>query len=85
MTPVMRRTLIAVAADMLDSKASHRSVARRALVSYSGWLPLVCQVTTHSIVTVVSRLVIGFIRSNRDFDAGAWTPDAGEVVEVVDY
>jgi len=49
MTPVMRRTLIAVAADMLDSKASHRLGARRALVSDSGWLPLVCQVTAHSM------------------------------------
>jgi hypothetical protein len=49
MTPVMRRTLIAVAADMLDSKASHRLGARRALVSDSGWLPLVCQVTTHAM------------------------------------
>lgn len=49
MTPVMRRTLIDVAANMLDSKATYRLGARRALVRDSGLLPLICQVTTHAL------------------------------------
>jgi hypothetical protein len=49
MTPVMRRTVIEVAADMLDSKASYRLGARRALVRDSGLLLLVCHLTTDPI------------------------------------
>lgn len=49
MTPDMRQTLVTVAANMLNSKAHYRSGARRALISDSGWLPLVCQVTTHAM------------------------------------
>jgi len=49
MTPEMRQTLITVAADMLNSKAHYRLGARRALISDSGWLPLVCQITTHAM------------------------------------
>ena len=49
MPPNMRRTLIAVAADMLNSKASHRASVRRELVRDSGWLPLVCKETTHTM------------------------------------
>lgn len=47
MTPVMKRSLITVAASMLDSKSGYRSGARRALLSDSGLLPLVCQITTN--------------------------------------
>jgi len=49
MPPNMRQTLIAVAADMLNSKASHRASVRRDLVRDSGWLPLVCKETTHTM------------------------------------
>ncbi|MEO2182922.1 MAG: hypothetical protein ABGY43_11535 [bacterium] len=30
-------------------------------------------------------MVIGYLRSNRDFDAGAWTADVGDGVEVDGY
>lgn len=49
MTPVMKRSLITVAGNMLDSNSGYRSGARRALLSNSGLLPLICQVTTNVI------------------------------------
>jgi hypothetical protein len=48
MTPNMRQNVITVAADMLNSK-TYLLGARRTLISDSGWLPLVCQVTTHAM------------------------------------
>jgi hypothetical protein len=49
LTPSIRRSIVELAADALESKATYRLDSRRALVRDSGLLPLVCQVSAHSL------------------------------------
>jgi hypothetical protein len=49
LTPSIRRAIVELAADSLESKATYRMDSRRALVRDSGLLPLVCQVSAQSL------------------------------------
>ncbi len=49
LTPSLRRSIVELAADTLESEATYRLQSRIVLIRDSGLLPLVCQISTNSL------------------------------------